>query len=414
MAVHRRLLSTFRQSDEVLQALSSGRSSNNLKMGIVGMPNIGKSSLFNILTSSSVPAANYPFCTIDPSESRVAVPDERMDWLVNHVQPDNTVHAHLTVMDIAGLVRGAAKGEGLGNAFLANIAAVDGIFHLVRAFKDTNITHVENSVDPLRDAEIIDLELRLKDADQLAGLIAKSESKSTSRSLNGAAIDKDLLKHVHNLLTTSTNPLACEPWTLEEAKALSQLRLLSLKPVVHLVNLSEEDYLSSLNGGGEPAVITALKSGAGANLSVDGNAQVVGYSGAIEGLLADMENDEERLEVIEDLKKSYGVANFKSAVPSIVWAGYHAVGLTHYFTYGKVEVRAWTLRKGSKAPQAAAVIHSDFEKNFIAAEVMRFEDLKELGSEEAVRAAGKYVTRGKDALIGDGDIVNFRIGKKKA
>ncbi|KAI9338823.1 P-loop containing nucleoside triphosphate hydrolase protein [Obelidium mucronatum] len=398
------------QSDEIARILQSGRSSNNLKMGIVGMPNIGKSSLFNILTSSSVPAENYPFCTIDPSESRVQVPDARFDWLCEKIQPNNVVPAYLTVMDIAGLVRGAASGEGLGNAFLANIKATDGIFHLVRAFKDQGIVHVENSVDPVRDAEIIDLELRLKDADQISSLLSKTEGKTTKGSLS---IDKDLLNHVHSLLTTTTRPLNLEPWTLDEARALAQLRLLSLKPVVHLVNMSEEDYLGTLNGAPEPAYIGQLK----ARMMGEGSSPaplVVGYSGSIEGLLTDMDDEEGRLEVIQDLQKSFGVKNVKSAIEDIVWAGYKSVGLNHYFTFGKVEVRAWTVRKGTKGPQAAAVIHSDFEKNFIAAEVMRFEDLKELGSEEAVKAAGKYYTRGKDAVIGDGDIVNFKIGKRKA
>ncbi|ORY47888.1 putative GTP binding protein [Rhizoclosmatium globosum] len=380
-------------------------------MGIVGMPNIGKSSLFNILTSSSVPALNYPFCTIDPSEARVQVPDHRFDWLVKHVNPNSVVPAFLTVMDIAGLVRGAAKGEGLGNAFLANIKATDGIFHLVRAFKDQGIVHVENSVDPVRDAEIIDLELRLKDADQISALLTKTEGKSSK---GAAAVDTKLLEHVQHLLATTTRPLTLEPWTADEARALAQLRLLSLKPLVHLVNMSEEDYLGSLNGATEPEYITKLKERMRGGIDGATDPLVVGYSGTIEGLLADMGGAEEREEVVEDLKQSYGVKVVKSAIDDIVHAGYKAVGLNHYFTYGKVEVRAWTVRQGTKAPQAAAVIHSDFEKNFIAAEVMRFEDLQALGSEEAVRAAGKYYTRGKDAVIGDGDIVSFKIGKKKA
>ncbi|KAJ3101566.1 hypothetical protein HK100_004520 [Physocladia obscura] len=317
-------------------------------------------------------------------------------------------------MDIAGLVRGAAAGEGLGNAFLANIKATDGIFHLVRAFQDQNIVHVENSVDAIRDVEIIDLELRLKDADQISGLTTKLSTKSTSRSKDTATLSTNVefLNHIHSLLTTTTTgqgrALALEPWTTDEARALAQLRLLSLKPVVHLVNQSEQDYIACLNGGGEPPYMTRLREHAGEQ------GHVVGYSGAMEGLLADMETAEEREEVIEDLKKSFGVAVVRSAVPRIVWAGYEAVGLNHYFTFGKQEVRAWTVRKGTKGPQAAAVIHSDFEKAFVAAEVMRLEDLQAYGSEDAVRAAGKYVTRGKDAVIGDGDVVNFKIGKRKA
>ncbi|KAJ3394981.1 hypothetical protein HDU84_004439 [Entophlyctis sp. JEL0112] len=394
--------------EKITSILQYPRSSNNLKMGIVGMPNIGKSSLFNILTSSCVPAENYPFCTIDPSESRVIVPDERLDWLVDHVKPVRVVPAFLTVVDIAGLVRGAAKGEGLGNAFLATVKAADGIFHLVRAFKDQGIVHVENSVDPIRDAQIIDLELRLKDADHVSSLLSKLESKSTSSKPKDQNVDKELLRHVHDLLTTTSRPLVSEPWTLDEAHALSNLRLLSLKPMVHLINMDEQDYINYLNGGQETSVMKQLREQHGAQ-------HIVPYSGALEGLLAEMASEEDRQSVIEDLQESFGGKNVRveSAVPRIVWAGYHAVGLNHYFTYGKEEVRAWTVRRGTRGPQAAAVIHTDFEKGFVAAEVMRFSDLRELGSEEAVRGAGRYVTRGKDAVIGDGDVVNFKINHQR-
>ncbi|KAJ3416925.1 hypothetical protein HDV05_007983 [Chytridiales sp. JEL 0842] len=371
--------------------------------GIVGLPNIGKSSLFNILTNSNVPSENYPFTTIDPSESKVVVSDARFDWLVDHYKPKSAVPAVLTVTDIAGLVKGAAAGEGLGNNFLANIRATDGIFHLVRAFDDDNITHVEGGIDPIRDLEIIHLELRLKDAEQLASLTSKKSRQAAVDKTK--ALELSVYQNLEHLLVQEDTDVRLKPWTKEEANIINPLQLLTAKPVVYLVNLSEKDAVT-----GQSKKFKLIKDWVAANRPRD---VVIGYSGMLESELSVLETQEEKDEYLAEVATKYGVPKVESSMSTIVWAGYRAMRLQHYFTAGPEEVRAWTVKEDTKAPQAAGVIHSDFEKAFVAAEVMRFDDLKELGSEESLKKAGKYVTRGKDATIGDGDVVYFKIGNKK-
>ncbi|KAI8847116.1 GTP-binding protein CG1354-like protein [Chytridium lagenaria] len=353
-----------------------GRPSNNLKMGIVGLPNVGKSCLFNALTSSSVPSENYPFCTIDPTEARAGVADERFWGLVERYRPRVEGMAFLTVMDIAGL--------GLGNHFLANVKGTDGIYHLVRSFTNPGIVHVEGDVDPIRDIEIIRTELRLKDAEQITTTLRKRAGKSSTE-----LWERELLTYVNHLLLDLDTDVRTPSWTKEETDSLNRLHLLSAKPVVYLVNLSEEDYVTQRNDG-----LDAVK----AKVEKEGD-MVVGFSGELEEYLAAL-NEEEKRETVDGLGRMYGVENVKSALEEI---------LMHFFTCGEMEVRAWTVREGLKGPQAAAVIHSDFEKNFIAAEVFKYQDIVEFGSEEALKAAGRVMTKGKDAVIEDGDIVHFKL-----
>ncbi|KAJ3181840.1 Obg-like ATPase [Gaertneriomyces sp. JEL0708] len=379
-----------------------GRPSNNLKMGIVGMPNIGKSTLFNALTSSSVAAENYPFCTIDPSESRVAVPDTRLDWLCGLYKPRLTTPANLTVIDIAGLVKGAAEGEGLGNAFLANIKAVDGIFHLCRAFESEDVVHVEDSVDPVRDLEIIHEELRLKDEEFLTKQL-EAKKKEINRMGKGgpttqAKLDEfKVYEQVYECVVIEEADVRAKEWTAEEVDVINSMQLLTAKPVVYLCNVSEEEYLQNSNAW-IPKIKDWIEKFHPGDL-------LIPYSGQLEAELAAM-TIAEKTRYLEDISKTHGLPNvMPSAMPSIILAGYKALRLINYFTAGVDEVRAWTIRQGTKAPAAAGVIHSDFEKAFVTAEVMKFDDLKVLGSENAVKAAGKSMQKGRDYVVEDGDIM---------
>ncbi|KAJ3112720.1 Obg-like ATPase [Phlyctochytrium bullatum] len=322
---------------------------------------------------------NYPFCTIDPSESRALVPDPRFDWLVAKYAPNSIIAAFLTVVDIAGLVKGASQGQGLGNNFLSNIKATD-------------------VKDPCRDIDIIRTELRLKDAEHLDGMLQK---KSKSAGNASGTYEKDLLEYVRHLLLDKDTDARLVDWTREEADILNKIQLLSAKPVVYLVNLSEEDYVKGGNIGIQQVQDKVKAEGTGDF--------IIGFSGELEEFLTTAGSDAEKAELLKSVANVYGVESVESALPKIIWSGYRAMKLQHFFTCGDKEVRAWTIRAGTKGPQAAAVIHSDFEKNFIAAEVIRYDDLKALGSEEQVKSAGKLLTRGKESVIDDGDIVVFKL-----
>ncbi|XP_014791343.1 obg-like ATPase 1 [Octopus bimaculoides] len=380
-----------------------GRVGTNLKIGIVGLPNVGKSSFFNVLTKSQASAENFPFCTIDPNESRVAVPDERFDYLCEFYKPASKVPAFLNVVDIAGLVQGAHEGKGLGNAFLSNISACDAIFHVVRVFDEESIVHVEGDVDPVRDLDIIHDELRFKDLDYL-----KKQIESLERSvLRGSDKKKKpeyetlvkILEHLEN------NQLPRKVlWDIKELEVLNKHLLLTAKPVIYLVNLSEKDYTRKKNKW-----LPKLKAWIDSH---DSGALLIPFSCALEMKLLDMDDEEK-----EKYLKETGTT---SALEKIIVQGYKMLQLVYFFTSGKDEVKAWTIQKNTKAPQAAGKIHTDFEKGFIMAEVMSYTDFREHESEVAVKAAGKYKQKGRDYIVEDGDIIFFKFnagagltGKKK-
>jgi len=367
-----------------------GRPSNSLCMGIVGLPNVGKSTLFNILTKLSVPAENYPFCTIDPNEARVSVPDERYDWLVDFHKPASKVPAVLQITDIAGLIRGASKGEGLGNNFLSHIRAVDGIFHVIRIFEDEDVTHVEGAVDPLRDLEIIGEELLLKDV-EIVEKYKEQLEKHTAHSKDKKK--KAELESVTKILETvkAGTQVRFAEWKVNDIEVLNQMQLLTAKPVVYIVNMSERDFIKKGNKW-----LPKIK----AWVDSHGAEPIVPVCEKIESKFLEMSPAE-----IKAFCEENKVA---TNIPKIIKTGYHALELIHFFTCGPDEVRCWTIRKGTKAPQAAGVIHSDFERGFICAEVMKYGDFKELGSEGAVRGAGKLKQEGKGYTMEDGDIVFFK------
>ncbi|KAI8819814.1 P-loop containing nucleoside triphosphate hydrolase protein [Fimicolochytrium jonesii] len=389
-----------------------GRPGNNLKMGIVGLPNVGKSSFFNALTNSVVSAENYPFCTIDPSEARAQVEDPRFDWLCEHYKPANKVPAFLTVTDIAGLVKGAAEGQGLGNAFLSHIRAVDGIFHLVRAFDDADVIHVEGDLDPVRDLAIIHEELRLKDEEFLTKQLDARQKDVRRIGKGGGAADKakkeecDIVEKVYKWVVESKKDVRDGDWSGKEIEIINSLQLITAKPVVYLCNLSERDYARKKNKW-----LPKIKQWIDTNHPGD---ILIPYSGVMEQKLTELE-PAQRLEYLKDLQTKHELAApVTSVFNKIIVAGYNALGLIYFFTGGPDEVRAWTIRKNTKAPQAAGTIHTDFEKAFIMAEVMRYDDLKELGSDAAVKAGGKYVQKGKDYVVQDGDILYFKAGQVTA
>lgn len=359
----------------VLFARSS--KSNNLSMGIVGLPNTGKSTLFNFLTKNSVPAENYPFCTIDPCEGRVKIQDERLDFLVEKYAPQNVVRAHLSITDIAGLVKGASTGTGLGNHFLDHIRNVDGIFHVVRCFEDASVAHFEDSVDPIRDIETINEELRLKDKETLA-----KHDEKVKKELKAKPSDKKLKDQaalVERLLKIlGTDWINRHSFNDEEISYISTLNLLTVKNVVYLANISEKDYEMRR---------------------------------ANKHLQAVMKYSEDVL-VFSAMYETKNNSNV--FLDKLVRKGYESLDLINFFTAGKDEVRSWTIRRGTNAPSAGAVIHSDFKNYFVMAEVMSFDDLKEHGSEGEVKKAGKYYQRGKTYVVNDGDIIVFKNNPPKS
>jgi obg-like ATPase 1 len=372
-----------------------GRPGTSVKCGIVGLPNVGKSSFFNLLCGMSVPAENFPFCTIDPNLSRVAVPDERFDWLVNLYKPASAVPAHLSVMDIAGLVKGANEGAGLGNAFLSNVKAVDAIYHMVRVFEDDEVVHVEDTVDPVRDIDIIGQELRLKDLEWVNARVAELDHQVRM-------VDKTKKKELEIVVKVrdwldAGRDIRHGDWSNEEVEVLNEMLLLTAKPTMYLLNLSEKDLIRKKNKW-----LMKIKQ----YVDEHGKDPIVPISVAFEAKLLEMTPDQR-----EDYAKEVGMS---SSLPKIIKMGLKALALQYFFTAGTDEVKAWTVREDSKAPQAAGRIHSDFERGFIMAETMKFEDLKELGNEAAVKGAGKYLQNGKNYVVQDGDIFHFKFNVTSA
>lgn len=383
-----------------------GRPSNNLKIGVVGLPNVGKSTLFNALTNSGARAENFPFCTIDPEEARVAVPDARFDWLCESFKPSSRVPAYLTVIDIAGLVKGAAEGLGLGNAFLSHIRAVDGIFHVVRAFADEDVLHVEGDVNPIRDLDIIVEELRLKDSEFLGKqLEVAKKALRTQESDKQKQFEFATLQKVHDWVVVEGRQVRHGDWTSKEvSEVINSLQLLTAKAVVFLVNVSEKEFLEKKNRW-----LAKIKAWIDEKSPGD---VMIPFSGVLEGKMGPLpqtQHAEIIKEALESNKVPIPATPITSILPKIITTGYSALQLMYFFTAGPGEVRAWTCRKGSKAPQAAGVIHTDFERGFIMAEVMRYDDLKEAnGSETAVKANGKYLQKGKEYVVEDGDVIFFK------
>jgi obg-like ATPase 1 len=380
-----------KKKEEVPKKVLLGRPGNTLKMGIVGLPNVGKSTTYNLLSKLQVPAENYMFCTIEPNKARVEVPDERFDKLCQIYKPKSEVPASLTILDIAGLVKGASQNQGMGNAFLSHIQSVDGIFHVVRAFDDEEVQHYEGDVDPIRDLEIIDFELMEKDKavveknlEELTKVIGRTNNKDSKE-------EKAVLDRVVELYKNNQNVRDAE-WNYKEIDILNKYLFFSAKPVVYLVNVSEKDYINKKNKWLGKIL---------AWINSHGGGKIIPYSVAYEKKLAEAASDEERAKIIAETK-------VESALGKIITSGYYALDLIHYFTSGEDEVKCWTIRKGLKAPQAAGVIHTDFERGFISAEVMKFEDLLALGTENEVKKEGKVRTEGKNYEVQDGDIIYFK------
>jgi len=381
-----------KKGDEEVKPPIMGRMGTSLRCGIVGLPNVGKSTFFNVLTKSAAPAENFPFCTIDPNESRVAVPDARWDWLCDHHKPLSKVPAFLNVMDIAGLVKGAAEGQGLGNAFLSHIRACDALFHMLRTFDDGDVTHVEGEVDPVRDMEIIHNELRLKDIEyvekQLESLT--KGARSGDKKIEAALV---VMKKIHHTLVEEQKPVRFASWDSKELEELNKHLLITSKPMIYLLNLSEKDYIRKKNKW-----LPKIKAYVDEH---DPGSAMIPWSGVVEADIVTMEDEQK-----EAYLKEKGIT---SALEKIIVTGYKALGLAYFFTCGEDEVKAWTIQKGDKAPQAAGKIHTDFEKGFIMAEVMKYDDFKEGGSEVAVKAAGKYKQKGRDYVVEDGDIIFYKV-----
>ncbi len=362
-----------------------------LQCGIVGLPNVGKSTLFNCLSNAKAQSANFPFCTIEPNVGVITVPDDRLTKLVEMCNPRSIVPATVEIVDIAGLVKGASRGEGLGNKFLANIRETDAILHVLRCFDDDNITHVDGTVNPVRDKEIIDYELMLKDMETVESRIAKVQKQAQTGGDKVARMQYEVLRQYKEAFDHGKPARSVSFDSVDEQRFARDLFLLTNKPVLYVCNV---DDASAVSGNAYvEAVREAVK---------DENAGIMIVAAQTESEIAELDTWEERQEFLAEIGLE------ESGVSRLIRAAYHLLDLQTYFTAGPDEVRAWTFMRGSKAPQCAGIIHTDFEKGFIRAEVIKFDDYVSLGGETAVREAGKLGVEGKEYVVQDGDIMHFR------
>ena len=362
-----------------------------MKAGIVGLPNVGKSTLFNCLSSAKAQAANFPFCTIDAQMGQISVPDDRLNRLAEIVHPGRIVPAVCDIVDIAGLVKGASKGEGLGNQFLGNIRECDAIIHVLRCFDNGNIVHVDGSVDPVRDKEIIDTELQLKDLETVESRMKRVEKQAQVGGDKKAKMEFDLLSRYKSALEQGKSARVVELENDDEVAMSKQMFLLTTKPVLYVCNV--DDASAATGNAYVDAVREAIK---------DEDAELMIISAQTEADIAELDSYEEKQMFLEDMGLK------QSGCDRLINAIYHLLNLQTFITAGPMEVKAWTFRKGWKAPQCAGVIHTDFEKGFIRAEVIKYEDYIKYGSEAAVREAGKMGVEGKEYVVQDGDIMHFR------
>ena len=377
------------------QKVILGRASNTLKMGLVGLPNVGKSTTFNTLSNLSVPAENYPFCTIEPTEAKIYIPDKRFDRLVDMYKPKSKVAASISIFDIAGLVAGASEGEGLGNAFLSHIQAVDGIYHMVRAFSNEEVIHNEGEVDPIRDMEIITNELFLKDLQHIDRLIEELNRVIARKNNKPDVEERDLLLKCKDMLQVQKKPIRDGEYNGKEIEVLNKHLFMSAKPIVYLVNIGRDEYIKKKNKW-----LVKIQ----AWIKENGGGPMIPFSAEFEQEVLANAGDPDKA------KRDAAATELgaQTMIHKIVNVGYKTLRLIHYFTAGEDEVKCWTIRDGTKAPGAAGVIHTDFEKGFICAEVMKFDDLDRLGSENEVKADGLYLQKGKEYEVLDGDVMYFK------
>lgn len=361
-----------------------------LKCGIVGLPNVGKSTLFNCLSNAKAQSANFPFCTIEPNVGVISVPDDRLNKLVDICNPKSIVPATVEIVDIAGLVKGASKGEGLGNKFLANIRETDAILHVLRCFDDDNITHVDNTVDPVRDMEVINYELQIRDLETIESRLAKTEKAAKAGADKTAKMQLGVLNAYKQALEKGLPARSVIIEGKEEQRFARDLFLLTNKPVMYVCNV---DDASAVNGNEYVENVRR---------AVGHEANILVVAAKTESEIAELDTYEERQEFLQEMGLE------KSGVDRLIRAAYALLDLQTYFTAGPDEVRAWTFLRGTKAPQAAGIIHTDFEKGFIRAEVIKYDDYVGLGSEAAVKEAGKMNVEGKEYVVQDGDVMHFR------